>query len=64
MSGAERAGSKAEPQLRFYNTEKAFVFLEEKGDKAFYNFQVLESAAEALFDVLEALKLNFPWVVE
>eukprot|EP01050_Picozoa_sp_SAG11_P010772 SAG11_NODE_1100_length_5869_cov_8.279896_1_plen_295_part_00 len=64
VSGAERAGSKAEPQLRFYNTEKAFVFLEEKGDKAFYNFQVLESAAEALFDVTEALKLNFPLVVE
>ena len=34
MTGAERAGPKAELQLQFYGTEKAFVFLEEKGDKS------------------------------
>eukprot|EP01052_Picozoa_sp_SAG31_P028252 SAG31_NODE_2712_length_5208_cov_1.414563_3_plen_117_part_00 len=62
--GSERKGPKAEPQLRFYPSEKAFAYLEEKGGKDFYNFQALESAAEGLYDVREALKLTFPVVVE
>ena len=64
VTGSERAGAKAEPQLRHYTSEKAFVFLEDKGGKDFYNFQALESSAEALYDVVEALKQTFPVVVE
>ena len=66
--GSERSGKKAEPCLRHYAAEKAFAFLEENGgkapDKDFYNFQVIESAAEALFDVVEHLKLTFPVVIK
>ena len=47
-----------------YVSEKAFVFLEDKGGKDFYNFQALESAAEALYDVIGSLKATFPSVVE
>ena len=61
--GSERAGSKAEPQLRFYPTEKAFSYLEDKGGKDFHNFQVLESSAEALFDIVGSLKNIFPVVI-
>ena len=63
VTGSERTGPKAEPQLRHYVAEKAFVFLEEKGGKDFYNFQALESAAEALYDTVSALKTTFPSVV-
>jgi len=63
VTGSERAGSKAEPQLRHYVSEKAFVFLEDKGGKDFHNFQVLESAAEALYDVIDGLKTTFPTVI-
>ena len=65
--GSERKGKKAEPCLRHYSAEKAYAYLEENGGKPpgkdFYNFQVIESAAEALFDVVEHLKLTFPVVV-
>ena len=65
--GSERKGKKAEPCLRHYSAEKAYAYLEENGGKPpgkdFYNFQVIESAAEALFDVVEHLKLTFPIVV-
>ena len=65
--GSERSGKKAEPCLRHYSAEKAYAYLEENGGKPpgkdFYNFQVIESAAEALFDVVEHLKLTFPVVV-
>ena len=61
--GSERAGSKAEPQLRFYPTEKAFSYLEDQGGKDFHNFQVLESSAEALFDIVGSLKNIFPVVI-
>ena len=63
--GAERAGPRAEPQLRHYSSdsEKAFGYLEDKGGKEFYNFQCLESAAEALWDVIEHLRVCFPQTV-
>ena len=52
VTGSERTGPKGEPQLWHYVSEKAFVFLEDKGGKDFYNFQALESAAEALYEKL------------
>ena len=64
VTGSERTGPKGEPQLWHYASEKAFVFLEDKGGKDFYNFQALESAAEALYDVIGSLKATFPSVVE
>jgi hypothetical protein len=62
--GSERSGTKAEPSLWHYGGEKAFSYLEENGGKEFYNFQCLESAAEAMFDVLAHLKVTFPIVIE
>jgi hypothetical protein len=62
--GAAREDAAAEPALRFYTDEVAFKFIESKGGKDFHNFQALESAAEALFDVTEKLQELFPCVVE
>ena len=38
--------------------------MEKKGGKDFYSFQAFESAAEAIFDVLEKLKVLAPNVVK
>ena len=62
--GVTREGPELEPALRFYPQETAFKYLEEKGGKDFYSFQAFESAAEAIFDVLEKLKVLAPTVVK
>eukprot|EP01048_Picozoa_sp_COSAG05_P006102 COSAG05_NODE_381_length_10519_cov_17.942131_2_plen_314_part_00 len=62
--GVTREGPELEPALRFYPHETAFKYLEEKGGKDFYSFQAFESAAEAIFDVLEKLKVLAPTVVK
>ena len=60
-------GTQGRKCLRHCSGEKAYAYLEENGGKPpgkdFYNFQVIESAAEALFDIVEHLKLTFPVVV-
>lgn len=62
--GVTREGPELEPALRFYPQETAFKYLEEKGGKDFYSFQAFESATEAIFDVLEKLKILAPTVVK
>lgn len=62
--GVTREGKELEPALRFYPQETAFKHLEEKGGKDFYSFQAFESAAEAIYDVLEKLKVLAPTVVK
>ena len=61
---AAREDAAAEPALRFYNDEVAFKWIETKGGKDFYNFQALESTAEALFDLIDSIATLFPHVVE
>lgn len=64
VTGTTREGDEAEPQLRAYGEEVAFKYIELKGGKDFHNFQALESAAEAIFDIKEELISLFPFVVE
>ena len=61
---AAREDAAAEPALRFYNDEVAFKWIETKGGKDFYNFQALESTAEALFDLIDSIATLFPHVVD
>ena len=63
-AGIVREGDEAEPQLRVYGEEVAFKYTELKGGKDFHNFQALESAAEAIFDIKEELISLFPFVIE